>query len=70
MPKQAVTLPMGLPRDAVSRHSTHFKRPFGLCLGAEYDNVWRALLQDKRLPYTPAPDLDQMRRGLEENKDE
>lgn len=44
--KQAVTLPMGLPREAVSRQ--------------EYDNVWRALLQDKQLPFTPAPDLDEM----------
>ena len=46
VPKQSLTLPMGLPRDAVSRQ--------------DYDNVWRALLQDKRLPFTPAPDLDQM----------
>ncbi|CAK9051812.1 Aspartyl/asparaginyl beta-hydroxylase (Aspartate beta-hydroxylase) (ASP beta-hydroxylase) (Peptide-aspartate beta-dioxygenase) [Durusdinium trenchii] len=46
VPKQSITLPMGLPREAVSRH--------------EYDNVWRTLLQDKQLPYTPAPDLDQM----------
>ena len=46
VPKQALTLPMGLPREAVSRQ--------------DYDNVWRALLQDKRLPFTPAPDLDQM----------
>jgi hypothetical protein len=28
--------------------------------GQEYDNVWRALLQDKQLPFTPAPDLDEM----------
>ncbi|CAJ1396847.1 unnamed protein product [Effrenium voratum] len=46
VPKPALTLPMGLPREAVSRQ--------------EYDNVWRALMQDKQLPYTPAPDLDQM----------
>ena len=46
VPKQTLTLPMGLPREAVSRQ--------------DYDNVWRALLQDKRLPFTPAPDLDQM----------
>lgn len=28
--------------------------------GQEYDNVWRTLLQDKQLPFTPAPDLDDM----------
>ena len=46
VPRQVLTLPMGLPREAVSRQ--------------DYDNVWRALLQDKQLPFTPAPDLDQM----------
>eukprot|EP00913_Durusdinium_trenchii_P024590 g23083.t1 len=33
---------------------------YGVAPGHEYDNVWRTLLQDKQLPYTPAPDLDQM----------
>lgn len=46
VPKQTMTLPMGLPREAVSRE--------------DYDKVWRSLLENKELPFTPAPDLDQM----------
>ncbi|CAE8629169.1 unnamed protein product, partial [Polarella glacialis] len=47
VPKQEVlTLPMGLPRSAVSQE--------------EYEKVWRALLSNKELPFTPAPDLEQM----------
>jgi len=44
--QEPITLPMGLPRDAVSRE--------------EYDKVWKLLLGTKDLPFTPPPDLDQM----------
>jgi len=44
--QEAVTLPMGMPREAVSRE--------------EYDKVWKMLLGTKELPFTPAPDLDQL----------
>lgn len=41
-----LTLPIGVPREAVTRD--------------EYEKVWRALLTNKDLPFTPAPDLEQM----------
>lgn len=41
-----LTLPIGVPREAVTRD--------------EYEKVWRALLTKKDLPFTPAPDLEQM----------
>jgi len=44
--QQALTLPLGLPRDAVSRE--------------DYDGVWKVLLKRGELPFTPAPDLDGM----------
>lgn len=43
---QPVSLPIGMPREHVTRE--------------EYDKVWVRLLQSKDLPFTPAPDLEQM----------
>jgi aspartate beta-hydroxylase len=47
VPKQEhIQLPYGCPREMVSR--------------SDFDNVWRLLLQNKDLPFTPTPDLEQM----------
>lgn len=47
MPREeTLTLPLGQLPENVSRE--------------EYVGVWRALLRDKSLPFTPAPDLDAM----------
>lgn len=44
--QEAMALPLGLPREAVSR--------------TEFDQVWKALLKCRELPFTPAPNLDLM----------
>lgn len=44
--QQPISLPMGQPRENVTRK--------------EYDMVWNRLLQRRDLPFMPAPDLEQM----------